>query len=135
VLNDFAWLLATCPEPKYRDPPGAVELAKKATELAPDVGAFWNTFGAAQYRAADWQAAVAAFNKSMELRNGGDAHDWFFLAMAHWRLGERDKARQRYDQAVQWIEKNNQALATQPRLTEELRRFRSEAEEVLELKK
>jgi tetratricopeptide (TPR) repeat protein len=135
VLNDFAWLLATCPEPKYRDPSRAVELAKKATEQAPNIGGLWNTLGAAQYRAGDWQAAVAAFNKSMELRNGGDAHDWFFLAMVHWRLGERDKARQRYEQAVQWIEKNNQALTTQPTHGEELRRFRSEAEEVLELKK
>ena len=33
--NDFAWLLATCPDAKRRDPDRAVELARKAVELAP----------------------------------------------------------------------------------------------------
>ena len=63
----------------------------------------------------------------MELRKGGDSFDWFFLAMAHWQLGEKDKAREWYDRAVQWMDKN------QPK-NEELRRFRAEAAELLELK-
>ena len=42
----------------------------------------------------------------MDLRNGGDSFDWFFLAMAHWRLGEKDKAREWYERAVQWMDKN-----------------------------
>jgi hypothetical protein len=62
----------------------------------------------------------------MELRKGGDANDWLFLAMAHWQLGEKDKAREWYDKAVQWMNKN------QPK-DEELRRFRVEAAEVLGL--
>ena len=78
----------------------AVELAKKAVELAPKQGTFWNTLGVAHYRAGDWKAAVAALEKSEELRNGGDSFDWFFLAMAHWQLGEKDEARKWYDQAV-----------------------------------
>ena len=32
--------------------------------------------------------------------------DWFFLAMARWQLGEKDKAREWYDRAVQWMDKN-----------------------------
>jgi hypothetical protein len=47
--------------------------------------------------------------------------------MAHWQLGEKDKAREWYDRAVQWMD-NNQPT------DEELRRFRVEAAELLELK-
>ena len=25
----------------------------------------------------------------MELTNGGESGDWFFLAMAHWQLGDK----------------------------------------------
>jgi hypothetical protein len=47
--------------------------------------------------------------------------------MAHWQLGEKDKAREWYDKATLWMEKN------QPK-NEELLRFRAEASELLELK-
>ena len=60
----------------------------------------------AHYRAGDWKAAIAALDKSMQLRKGGDSFDWFFLAMAHWQLGNKDEARKWYDQAVEWMEKN-----------------------------
>jgi tetratricopeptide (TPR) repeat protein/WD40 repeat protein len=122
--NNLAWLLATCPDPKFRDPDRAVRLAKKAVELAPRDGMDWNTLGVAHYRAGDRTAAIAALEKSMELRAGGDSNDWFFLAMAHWKLGAKDKARRCFDRAVQWMEMN------QPK-DEELRRFRAEAAELL----
>ena len=76
------------------------------------------------YRAGDCKAAVTALEKSGELRNGGDSFDWFFLAMAHWQMGEKAEARKWYDQAVQWMDKNRPA-------DEELRRFRAEATEML----
>jgi eukaryotic-like serine/threonine-protein kinase len=126
-MNDMAWLLVTCPDSKFRDPSRAVELAKKAVELGPKQGSYWNTLGIAQYRAGDWKAAVAALEKSMEFRKGGDANDWFFLTMAHWQLGDKKDARKWYDQAVQWMEKN------QPK-NEELIRFRAEAEKLLGVK-
>jgi tetratricopeptide (TPR) repeat protein len=126
ACNNLAWMLATCPEEKLRNPRRAVELAKKAVELDPKSRFVWNTLGAAQYRAGDWQAALQALEKSMELGKGGDAFDWFFLAMAHWQLGEKGKAREFYDRAVQWMDKN------QP-TNEELRRFHAEAAALLEL--
>ena len=79
--NELAWLLATDPNPNARDPGRAVNWAKKAVELAPNEGNFWNTLGVAHYRAGDWKAALEALEKSMKLRNGGDSSDWFFLAM------------------------------------------------------
>jgi hypothetical protein len=42
----------------------------------------------------------------MELGDGGNGFDWFFLAMANWQLGERDNARKWFDQADQWMKKN-----------------------------
>jgi tetratricopeptide (TPR) repeat protein len=133
--NTLAWLLATCPDVQLRDPRRAVEVARKAVELAPRAGTFWNTLGAAHYRAGDWDAAVSALAKSMELRKDGDAFDWFFLAMAHRKLGHGDEARKWYDRALHWLEQNREALEKDSQHAEELRRFRREAEEVLELKK
>jgi tetratricopeptide (TPR) repeat protein len=127
LLNGLAWTLATDAEPARRDPARAASLAKEAVELEPLQGGHWNTLGAAQYRAGNWKDAIAALEKSMELSKGGDSSDWFFLAMAHWKLGEKDKAREWYDKAVQWMDKN------QPK-NDELRRFRAEAAELLELK-
>jgi len=112
----------------------AVELAKEAVERAPKEENHWNTLGVAHYRAGNWKAAVEALNKSRELRKGDDAFDLFFLAMAHWRLGQKYDALKWYKQAVQWVEKNNEALATNPGWSEELRRFRAEAKELLNVK-
>ena len=70
------------------------------------------------------KAAIAALEKSVTLRKGGDSFDWFFLAMAHWQLGEKGEARKWYDQAIDWMDKN------QPK-NEELVRFRDEAAELL----
>jgi tetratricopeptide (TPR) repeat protein len=123
--NDLAWLFATCPNSELRDPGRAVELAKKAVGLAPKEGSHWNTLGVAYYRAGDWKSAVDALTKSMELREGGDSNDWFFLAMAHWQLGDKSQARSWYGKAVPWMAKN------QPK-DEELIRFRAEAAALLE---
>jgi tetratricopeptide (TPR) repeat protein len=126
AYNNVAWALATWPDPRRRDPAQAVAAAKKAVQLAPQVGDWWNTLGVAHYRNGDAKGAIAALEKSMALRQGGDAADWFFLAMARWQLGHKDEARKWYGQAVAWTEKN------QPR-NAELRRFRAEAAALLGL--
>ncbi len=124
AANDFAWLLATGPDPKLRDAPRAVELAKKAVELAPMIPAFGRTLGVAQYRAGNWEEAVAALEKSMELGKGGNSYDWFFLAMAHWQLGDKGAAHTWYTRAAAGTDK------FQPR-NDELRRFQAEAAELI----
>jgi tetratricopeptide (TPR) repeat protein len=120
ALNNLAWALATDPEPAKCDPGRAVKLAKEAVEISPQSGGWWNTLGAAYYRARDWTAALEALEQSMKLRQGGESYDWFFLAMAHWQLGNEDEARRWYDRAVEWADKNQPG-------NEELRRFRAEA--------
>jgi tetratricopeptide (TPR) repeat protein len=131
----LAWLLATSPEEKLRDPDRAVQLAGKAVELAPEPWINWKTLGVAHYRAGDWKAAVAAVDKSLTLSGDGDAVGWLFLAMAHRKLGNQDEARNSYEKAVTWLEKNKDTLGKDQGYAEEVRRFRAEAEEVLELKK
>jgi uncharacterized protein HemY len=112
-----------------------VELASAAVTGMPGEGNFRNTPGAACYRAGDWKAAVAAFDESMKLRDGGDAFDWFFLAMTHRKMSDPTEARDWYDRAVKWVENNAPALEKNPEQAEELHRFRSEEEEVLGLQK
>jgi tetratricopeptide (TPR) repeat protein len=126
--NVLAWLLATCPDVEFRDPSQAVAHAKKAVEFAPNVGNYWNTLGVAQYRNGEWKAAIETLMKSIQLCKGGYSADFFFLAMAHWQLGEKDKARVWYDRALAWMGKN----APQD---EELKRFRAEATALLGMEK
>ncbi len=128
LYNHLARLLATCPDLKLRDAGQAVATAKKAVDLASGDGGCWNTLGIAQYRNGDWKAALAALNKSVQLRKGADSSDFFFLAMAHWQLNEKDKARALYNQAVAWMDKHN------PK-NKELKRFREEATALLGLAK
>jgi serine/threonine protein kinase/WD40 repeat protein len=139
AANSLAWLLATCPEKDLLDAPRAVALAQQAVRLEPQtvaysnaasaystkLGTYWNTLGVAQYRAANWQDAIAGLNKAEGLASGKYfAWNAFFLAMAHWHLGEREQARKEYGQAVLWMDKNHPQ-------NEELRRFRAEAALVL----
>jgi serine/threonine protein kinase/tetratricopeptide (TPR) repeat protein len=128
LCNDVAWRLATDTDLKLRPPELAVEFARKAVELASEDGNVWNTLGVAQLRAGNWKESITTLQKSNDLRKGGDSFNWFFLAMAHWHLGDKDEARKWYNHGVQWMEKN------QPK-NEELRRFRAEAAELLGIEK
>jgi hypothetical protein len=56
----------------------------------------------------------------VELTQYGYAFNGFFLAMAHWQVGDKKQARRWYDKAVLWMEVNRPG-------DDELRRFRAEA--------
>ena len=122
--NNLAWLLATAPDEKLRDPARAVELAQKTAQLNPTLPGNFNTLGIAEYRAGKWQEAIRWLNKSTKAGSGGSAFDWFFLAMAEERLGLHLEARDDYVKAIEWMEKHAPH-------NEELIRFRREAEELL----
>jgi tetratricopeptide (TPR) repeat protein len=126
ALNNLGWLLATCEEQSLRDAQQAVASAKRAVELAPDEGTYWNTLGVAYYRLRNLPAAMNTLVRSMELRHQGDSFDWYFVAMIHAEQGRPDEARHWYDKAAAWH------VGTQP-ANEELQRFRAEAAEVLGL--
>jgi tetratricopeptide (TPR) repeat protein len=106
LYDHLAWLLASRPDRQPHDPARAVELARKAVVLAPRAREPWHTMGVAQYRAGDWKAAAEALETALPLRDGGDASDWLFLAMARWRLSDQTAARGWYDKARSWIDQH-----------------------------
>jgi len=124
VSSALACLLSTCPEVSVRDPVRAVGLAKEAVKHAPMSGTTWITLGVAHYREGKWKEALAALTRGLELQRGNSAPAGFFLAMTQKKLGNKEEARKMYDQAVQWMEKNQAR-------NEELIRFRKEAAELL----
>ena len=127
VNNDLAWFLATSPEPCLRTTSPrtrAVRLAMKAVTAEPESANYRNTLGVAYYRNGDDKAAIGALETSMRMQAGGDSFDWFFLAMAHWRSGDRAKARMWFDRAVEWMDRHKPH-------DDELCRFRAEAEAML----
>jgi tetratricopeptide (TPR) repeat protein len=122
--NGLAWFLATCAEPSLRDGHEAVLLAKKAVAAESRGGDWWNTLGVAYYRVGDYKAATLTLEKSMKFRSGGDSYDWFFLAMAHWKLGNREEARGWLTRGIRWLEKHKTH-------EEDLDRFQAEAQALL----
>jgi eukaryotic-like serine/threonine-protein kinase len=124
MQDALAWVRAAAPDPRLRDPRLAVGLAAQAVAQSPRSNKYWRTLGVARYRAGDWKAAIEALERSAELCGSRAPADQFFLAMAHWQQGDKNKACSWYDDAVQRMEKNR------PR-DGELRRFRDEAEVLL----
>jgi tetratricopeptide (TPR) repeat protein len=104
--NNLAWLLATCPEAELRDPSEALRLARRAVEVEPQQGNFWNTLGVAFYRAGELEEAKKSLEKSLELRNAGDSFDWFFLALVDQKKGNKDQAREWFNKAMEWYQSN-----------------------------
>jgi hypothetical protein len=117
--NNLAWLLATCRNTELRDPRAAVEHARRAVELEPKQGNYWNTLGVAYCRDGQWDLAKDALNQSMKLRGDGDSFDWFFLALVDFKQGHKAQAQAWFEKAVNWHEQFSPD-------DEELRRFHVE---------
>ncbi len=122
--NSLAWNLVVSPKRPLRDYDEGLQHARKAVELAPKVGGIVNALALAEYRSGHWVESIAASEQSVALRNGGNASDWFFLAMAHWQKGDKAGARKWFDKAVAW------AKEKAPK-NDDLRAFWKEAAELL----
>jgi serine/threonine protein kinase/Flp pilus assembly protein TadD len=123
AYDSLAWLLATSPHEKLRDPSKALAYAKKTVELRPMDGYHWCTLGVALYRNGKWKEAVAACEQTKSLQYQRDCKDFLLLAMAHWQLGDKDQARSWYGQGVAWMQKNY--------ADRQVRRFHQEAKALL----
>jgi serine/threonine protein kinase/Flp pilus assembly protein TadD len=126
VLNNLGLLLADSPDPAARDPARGVEVTGQAVKRSPENGARWRTLGVAHYRAGNWKAAVMAMEKAQELGRQDDRITWLFLAMAHWRQGDRDRARKCFDRA--------ESIKASIAPGTDLPRYRAEAAELLGIK-
>jgi serine/threonine protein kinase len=104
TLNNLAYSLVVTPGDPWFEPARGLALARRAVALEPNECTYLNTLGVAAYRANDWNTAADALRQSNTL--GGGAHDLFFLAMTRWHQGDKKDAREMYDRAVAWAEKN-----------------------------
>ncbi len=106
-LNNLAWWLVMQPA-AAADARLAVALAEQAVKLDATNAEHRNTLGVAYYRAGRFADAVGQLQTCLEETRGqADAHNLYFLAMAHQALGEPAEARACYDEAVAWRRKKN----------------------------
>ncbi|HVJ82949.1 MAG TPA: tetratricopeptide repeat-containing protein kinase family protein, partial [Planctomycetia bacterium] len=128
-MNSLAWALATAADVKLRDPARAVELATKAAAGTRSAN-YQGTLGTAHYRAGDWKRATVELEKAIGMRKADSpqsAAEGFLLAMSHWKLGEKEKAREWFARATKWMAKGTQD-------DPEFKAFRKEAAELLGVK-
>jgi tetratricopeptide (TPR) repeat protein len=138
-LDRLAWLLAHCPDARVRDTKGAVNYARRATELQPDVGDYWYTLATAQHRNGDWQDSLGALERLRAREGGYDGSGWLLVAMNRHRLKQHEAARGALRKAVEWIEERqrqaegNAALRFQfEMMRPALEGLRQEAEDLIE---
>ncbi len=93
-----AWTCTLAPD-AVPDLSKAVTLAFKAAESKPDWAA--SILGATLYRAGQVEEAIEYLSKVD--RRG--TYVWYFLAMAHQRLGHQEEARKWFDKAIERTEK------------------------------
>jgi tetratricopeptide (TPR) repeat protein len=123
-LNILAWTLAVPLKRPQREYDEAMIHARKAVEIQPGDSNLIGLLALTEYRVGRLAESIATTERAMALANGGDASDWFFLAMAFWQLGEKGKARMWFDKAVDWTKEKD------PKNTD-LRQFWTEAAELL----
>jgi serine/threonine protein kinase len=124
--GELARTLIIAPTAELWDPETSLGLARKALERAPQSVLLWNTLGMAHYRRGEWQSAIEVLEKAEKLPYGSTGYNWFFLAMAHWQKGDKDRARRYYEQARDWRLKQRAG-------GEDLRRYHQEAAGLLGL--
>ncbi|APW60434.1 serine/threonine-protein kinase [Paludisphaera borealis] len=113
---------------RFYDPPRALELARRAVEVAPDDGEAWQSLGWAQYRSGDWTGCIKSLEKQKDYSRLGD----FVAVMAYWRLGDQARARAMFARCDEWLRgyetHSNGSKYPEPPL---FRRFRDEAATLL----
>jgi tetratricopeptide (TPR) repeat protein len=103
---NLAWALAMPVAATKQEAAEAAALARQTVEQDPRDWQCWNALGAAQYRMGEWEQALQALGKAVELTKSGPPPTYLFMAMAQWRLGKQEPARQRYREVAQFIDKS-----------------------------
>jgi eukaryotic-like serine/threonine-protein kinase len=126
AAGNLAWFLVACPDPNERDVVQAIEWAERGLKATPSHHDCECALGFAYYRQGDFGRALETLGKARTVNNGGDAYDWFGLAMTHRHLHEESEARKCFDRGCDWMARHNPRDAA-------LCRLRAEAAEVLGL--
>jgi uncharacterized protein HemY len=117
-------ILVAATDPGQRRPVEALPLARRAAREEPDTSDFCNTLGLVEYRNDHWDEAISSLNRAVELNKGAEPTDFFFLAMAHSRRGDKSEAEQFFQRGVEAANKKET-------ISPELKMFWSEAAGVL----
>ncbi|QDV43886.1 Serine/threonine-protein kinase PknB [Stieleria neptunia] len=127
MLNMVAWPLCSSSDSGARDIKLALQAAQRALELKPNDADYLNTLGVALYRDGQWAAAIETLEKSADMHKGVNlALDGFFLAMANFQLGERQKA-------DEWFTRSVDVMKESSPDDDELIQFRAEAEDLMQM--
>ncbi len=117
--NDLAWVMIKTPYCSAQERSEALEHARQAVALSPKAGGFINTLALAEYRVGHWAETIAAVDRSIALTKGTEVTNWFFLAMAYWQQGDKDRSRSFFEQAVSWTKENHPANSDLPAIWRE----------------
>jgi len=100
AANEVAWLAAWVPD-AVSDLQHCLRMAKLAVAAKPAEHNYLNTLGAVLYRAGQYEEAVRTLEKAIGPKGTSLlVSDWAFLALAHDRLGHRNKAEQALKSAI-----------------------------------
>jgi tetratricopeptide (TPR) repeat protein len=140
------WACAVRPD-SGADWPRMQALAERGVQRAPESSVHLTVLGAVLYRAGSYEHALQRLSEAdhlmrapSESANLSPAETWFFLAMAHYRMGHKAEAKKVLDKASQWVEMDNRdSQAGVGRKLDFLRRqnlklFQQEAEALLGVK-
>jgi serine/threonine protein kinase len=100
AVSELAWRLVRVPGADPGDLSLAIRLATQTTAWEPDQAVGWRALGVAHYRQGDVSAAAPLLTKAMELDDGKEPLDLFFLAAMDRLQGNCDEASRRFDAAV-----------------------------------
>jgi tetratricopeptide (TPR) repeat protein len=133
-----AWAAVLAPD-AVKDPHRPVKLAELAVRSDPRESWYLSTHGAALYRAGRFAEAVQRLQEaSIEWDKAATkpmqyspAYTWFFLAMAHQRLGRLEEARRWLEKAVTRMEQETQGNTVAWNRRQTLQLLRREAEVLL----
>jgi tetratricopeptide (TPR) repeat protein len=130
-LDRFAWFLAHCPDRTRRDTKSAVDHARRATSLRPDLADYWYTLALVQYRHGDWPGSLASLETLKAKQGEFTGSDLLLSAMNLERLNRREDAQAAVGNAVQWMEEKSRKAGGDALLRMEFELMRSNFEALL----
>jgi tetratricopeptide (TPR) repeat protein len=94
-------LLANAPETSLRNPPEALEHARRGVEITGGKSpGLHGALALAEYRSGHWDEALDALQKIETLGGTDYGYQWFLRAVIHAQIGEKEHARSWFERAV-----------------------------------
>ena len=118
---DFDWFAASFPDCMSDGLPRTSAHDKPSDR--PPVFYFHN-WGIQDLEAELYPDAIARLSRAAQQRTEGHAFDWLYLAWVHWKLDQKEQARE-------WLNKADQRIQQQPQRDVELDELRSQVTQIM----